>query len=226
MVNVFRSYSSPKTNIDTFLQDKATSSTQKKRRLSDSEEDFHNESTSRDAQSQTPEDAGLAEARPLKKPRTGEVLSEETEPSQPAQDGPLKELEDMVVDAPRDDHSSPFVKLPPDVLFEILVLAGSPEYVLSVMRTCKSMFSVLFHPDAHWVWKETRRRVTYRCGGPGSLPHSWGTGPFELPDLPTSFFRSEVGYASFIFDGGECLVRDAFFPSRFSLLIVPLPGMR
>ncbi|KAF9051539.1 hypothetical protein BJ165DRAFT_1449516 [Panaeolus papilionaceus] len=95
------------------------------------------------------------------------------------------EASTMTVDMLDPSHQSPFVKLPADVLFEILVLAGSPEYVLSIMRTCKTMFSVLFHPDAQWVWKETRKRVSYNFGPSSPLPSEfsgWGTTSFTLPE--------------------------------------------
>ena len=90
------------------------------------------------------------------------------------------------------DSQTPLFQLPLELLAEILVLTGSPEYILAFARTCKRFCHILLGEDAQFIWRASRQ---------------WPGCSFKaLPDPPASVF-SEAAYAAFVFDRGDCEVR-------------------
>lgn len=83
---------------------------------------------------------------------------------------------------------SPLLRIPLELLAEILIHTKSPKYVLAVARTSKLFCNLLLDPSLAFVWRDVRRMCI----------------PAPLPD-PFSIF-SEASYASFVFDGGYCEV--------------------
>lgn len=90
---------------------------------------------------------------------------------------------------------SPFVVLPVELLSEILIYTGSPQYVLAVARTCKALCQTLLISNNQFIWKETRKACAFNLKA----------GPVSLPDPPKTFF-GEAAYAAFVFDSGTCEV--------------------
>lgn len=87
-----------------------------------------------------------------------------------------------------------FVKLPFELLAEILILSRSTRQVLAVARCSKYHCATLLHPSSEFIWKTVRRLA---------CPE----GP-QLPDpLP---YLSEAAYAALVFDGGVCDVNVKF----------------
>lgn len=91
--------------------------------------------------------------------------------------------------------SPSILKLPLELLSEVLIRTGSPEHVLAVARTCKSLCHTLLSRDAEFIWRETRRSP--------SIMFQHENITCKLPDPPAEFFN-EVAYAAFIFSPGNC----------------------
>lgn len=106
-----------------------------------------------------------------------------------------------------------FLKLPLELLSDILIRAGSPEYVLAVARTCKSLCHTLLSRDAEFIWREARQ-------SPGIVyQHEITT--CKLLDPPAEFF-SEAAYAAFVFSSGKCDVSRLCHPWAWTYLF---PGV-
>lgn len=88
---------------------------------------------------------------------------------------------------------SPFVVLPVELLSEILIHTGSPQYVLAVARTCKALCQTLLSTHNQFIWRMARRAGAFDLEA----------GPVYLPDPPHDFF-GEAAYAAFVFDAGTC----------------------
>ncbi|PFH48013.1 hypothetical protein AMATHDRAFT_6189 [Amanita thiersii Skay4041] len=82
--------------------------------------------------------------------------------------------------------------LPLELLAEILVETRSPKDVLSIARSCKYFYNVLSSPSGSFIWKRVRRSCV----------------PRPMPSPPEHL--TEFGYASFVFDGGECELCGSF----------------
>ena len=97
---------------------------------------------------------------------------------------------------------SPFVVLPVELLSEILIYTGSPQYVLAVARTCKALCQTLLNTNNQFIWRLARRACAFDIGA----------GLAYLPDPPQDFF-GEAAYAAFVFDSGACDVSLIFLLS-------------
>lgn len=85
--------------------------------------------------------------------------------------------------------SSPFAKLPLEIIAEILFYTRCPREVLALARTTKFLCDTLLNSDASYIWKRARRDCL----------------PAAIPDPSSNF--TEPSYAAFIFDQGNCEVK-------------------
>ncbi|ESK86051.1 hypothetical protein Moror_9387 [Moniliophthora roreri MCA 2997] len=79
-----------------------------------------------------------------------------------------------------------FLKLPVELLAEVLLYTKSPRDVLSVARCCKELCYTLLNPKNQYIWKYARENFH----------------PEPPPEPPKQF--TESAYAAFVFDGGTC----------------------
>ena len=84
----------------------------------------------------------------------------------------------------------PITRLPFELIAEVLLYSKSPADILSLSRTCKHFCATLVqNPVAAFIWKRVRAQTTPPVPGPTKLG-------FSEPQL-----------ASFIYGGGNCMVR-------------------
>ncbi|THV01980.1 hypothetical protein K435DRAFT_749946 [Dendrothele bispora CBS 962.96] len=79
-----------------------------------------------------------------------------------------------------------FLRLPVELLAEVLLSTSSPRDVLAVARCSKYHCNTLMSPSNQFIWKHTRQYCK----------------PAPLPDPPKKF--TEASYAAFLFDAGVC----------------------
>lgn len=131
------------------------------------------------------------------------------------------------VDPPTDEAENPsrLLRIPVELLSEILIWTGSPKFVLAVSRTCRSLRSTIMSPNSAFIWKEARKLATI-------IPRPKEIWDFEeppktffpMPDPPPGVFGStdteaEARYASFVFDDGICEV-------RLKAIVIPSSNVR
>ena len=138
-----------------------------------------------------------ADIRPSKKPRL-DIVPPATNPI--ALVSTTEPLPVLALQIDPLTKPSPFVVLPVELLSEILIYTGSPQYVLAVARTCKVLCQTLLSTTNQFIWREARRACAI----------DRATGPVCLPDPPIEFF-GEAAYAAFVFDSGVCEVSLASF---------------
>jgi hypothetical protein len=153
-------------------------------------------------------------------------ISTETSPAVANSDGKQGSVSDNIEDAARpskkvrveleDSHDvspspmpeSHILKLPPEIIGEILILTGSPQHVLAFARTCKHFCYTLIGEGAQYVWRQARRGSQCSFLKFNFVPNvkpGLGVDIISLPDPPKVFFN-EPAYAAFLFDPGPCEV--------------------
>ncbi|KAF5311117.1 hypothetical protein D9619_007983 [Psilocybe cf. subviscida] len=129
-------------------------------------------------------------------PVTTTVVTEAVDSSPPNKKTRLETKDgDQGVEVPNAPKTPGFLKLPLELLSDILIRAGSPEYLLAVARTCKSLCHTLLSRDAEFIWREARQSP--------SIVYQHEITTCKLPDPPAEFF-SEAAYAAFVFSSGKC----------------------
>ncbi|TFK34477.1 hypothetical protein BDQ12DRAFT_738215 [Crucibulum laeve] len=131
--------------------------------------------TSENAQSES------SDSRPRKKIRV-----ESPKPGAPPSEPHVNES-NTVAATPDEPIPPPcyFLKLPLELLAEILIYTHSSKDILAVARCTKNLCATLLNSSSNYIWKAAREADA--C---------------PLPD-PVQIF-SEAAYAAFIFDGGIC----------------------
>jgi hypothetical protein len=124
---------------------------------------------------ETPNQPPPSQPRRHKRRKAGQKpQAEESEPSAAA--GPPNSSGDI-------QSLSLFLRLPIEIIGEILRYTSSPRDILSVARCSKSLCKLLLSESADYIWRDRRKFV-------------------GLPE-PTNNF-TEASYAAFVFNEGEC----------------------
>lgn len=85
----------------------------------------------------------------------------------------------------RDCH---IIRLPFELIAEVLLLTNSPKDVLAVARCSKFFCATLLYPSSQYIWRHVRQNCK----------------PEPLPEPIPKF--TEASYAAFVFDAGKCEV--------------------